>query len=254
MAKFIEPKHAFEKISVDWKEWAASAHASRFVVGISGGVDSTCVAALACKIFGKENVVGVSLPCDGQADMSDVDKVFDLLKIQRYTIDIGDMVHDLHQKLENNIISLTDQCKTNIPPRIRMTALFAVAQCFGAVVINTSNRSESVCGYDTFFGDSCGCYSPLKNLVKTEIQNLAKFLDVPYELAFKTPVDGLQAFTDEQQFGFTYRELDEYIRGDTGIDANIQSKILERYLKNKFKLDIIDLPGPEFDAVDVFKH
>lgn len=257
---FIEPDNAFAEISRDWKSWAAVFDAgTKMVIGISGGVDSTCVAALACRLFGPENVVGVSLPCDGQKDMADVDAVFEHLKIRRVTIDIGDAFFALKDGIENNAIGLTEQCVTNMPARLRMTALFGVAQCLGGVVINTCNRSESICGYDTLFGDSCGCYAPIKNLVKTEVMDLAAWLGVPEKLARKVPVDGLQPLTDEQKFGFSYAELDAFIRCPMAVEDGMTKpetaeKIKRMYAANKFKLEIINIHGPDFGfASDVFR-
>jgi len=257
---FIEPDNAFAVISRDWKSWAAQFGAgTKMVVGISGGVDSTCAAALACRLFGAENVAGVSLPCDGQKDMADVDAVFEHLKIRRVTIDIGDAFSALKNGIENNAVGLTEQCVTNMPARLRMTALFGVAQCLGGVVVNTCNRSESVCGYDTLFGDSCGCYAPVKNLVKTEVMDLAAWLGVPERLARKTPVDGLQPLTDEQKFGFSYAELDAFIRCPTAVEDGLTKpetaeKIRRMYAANRFKLEIINVPGPDFGfASDVFR-
>jgi len=257
---FIKPDNAFAEISRDWKSWAAQFGAgTKMVVGISGGVDSTCVAALACRLFGPENIVGVSLPCDGQNDMTDVDAVFEHLKIRRVTIDIGDAFSALKNGIENNAVDLTEQCVTNMPARLRMTALFGVAQCLGGVVINTCNLSEDIVGYSTFGGDNMGCYAPLKNLVKTEVMDLAAWLGIPEKLAYKVPVDGLQPLTDEQKLGFSYRELDIFIRCpmasyDGLIKPETAEKIKRMYAANRFKLEIINIPGPGFDfASNMFR-
>ena len=256
---FITSQLAFNEIECEWKKWFEPFPKKTMVIGISGGVDSTCVATLACKIFGPENVIGVSLPCDGQKDMSDVDTLFDYLKIKRITLDIGDAFYSLKNGIENNVIDITEQCSTNMPARLRMTALFGIAQCIGGVVINTCQRSESCVGYDTLFGDSCGCYAPIKNLVKTEVMNLAEWLGVPISLARKTPVDGLQPLTDEEKFGFSYNELDTFIRCSTAVQDGLVSedvakKIKQMYQANKFKLEIINIPGPSFSFVtDVFR-
>ena len=257
---FIEPDNAFAVISRNWKSWAAQFPAgTKMVVGISGGVDSTCVAALACRLFGPENVVGVSLPCDGQKDMADVDAVFEHLKIRRVTIDIGDALSALKNGIENNAVGLTGQCVTNMPARLRMTALFGVAQCLGGVVVNTCNLSEDIVGYSTFGGDNMGCYAPIKNLVKAEVMDLAAWLGVPEKLARKVPADGLQPLTDEQKFGFPYAELDAFIRCPTAVEDGLTKpetaeKIRRMYAANRFKLEIINIPGPDFGfASDVFR-
>lgn len=105
---FIEPDIAFANIFKQWTKWADENKLSHYVVGISGGVDSTCTAALAAKIFGKSNVIGVSLPCDGQNDMSDVDAVFEHLDIKRITVDIGDAFYSLKCGIESQGIEVTE--------------------------------------------------------------------------------------------------------------------------------------------------
>ena len=251
---FVDPETAFANISQQWKKWADENKLSNYVVGISGGVDSTCAAALAVKIFGKSNVIGVSLPCDGQNDMSDVDAVFEHLGIRRITVDIGDAFYNLKCGIESYGLEATEQCKTNMPARLRMTALFGIAQCVGSAVLNTCNRSESIVGYDTLFGDSCGSYAPLKMLTKTEVRELALWLGVPSHLAYKTSIDGLQPLTDEQKFGFSYAELDMFIRHAGEVSQKTADKIVGMYQRNKFKLEIINVPGPDFSFVtDVFR-
>ena len=243
---FVQPKEAFETIKRDWKAWVKTSKIKKYVVGISGGVDSSCAAALAVKIFGKENVVGVSLPCNGQSDISDVDKVFKHLKIKRITIDIGDMFFAGLQSIENNAIEITDICRTNMPARIRMTMLYGIAQCINGIVINTSQRSEAILGNDTLFGDSCGSYSPFKALTKTEVKMLAKWLNIPLELVNKTPIDGLQPLTDEQRLGITYDTVDAYLRYAKEISYKEEKIILDKFMKNKFKLEMINIAGPKF--------
>ena len=246
-------EYIFKTIEIHWKEIDASIKPSYYVIGISGGIDSTCVAALACRIFGKDRVVGVSLPCDGQKDMEDVNSVFNYLGIKRYTIDIGDAFNSLITKCENNCIEITDVCKTNMPARLRMTTLYGVAQCINGFVVNTSNRSESVLGNDTLFGDNCGSYAPVQRLVKTEIRNLAEYLGVPNFLVKKIPIDGLQPLSDEERLGVSYDDVDAFIRGYHEVPENIVKTILSKYRANRFKIRMVKIYGPEFllhDEID----
>ena len=240
------PERAFKEIKAHWKSWDNKVKPKIYVIGISGGIDSTCVAALACKIFGKNRVVGVSLPCDGQKDMDDVNSAFAFLGIRRLTIDIGDAFASLKNSIENNGVELTDVCKTNIPARLRMTALYGVAQCLSGVMVNTCNRSESVLGNDTLFGDDCGSYGPIQKLTKTEVKAIAAWLGVPENLVNKTPIDGLQPLSDEDRLGITYAKIDDYIRSTGPTSANEERIILDKFINNKFKLEIVRIPGPDF--------
>ena len=240
------PELAFAAIKPRWREWDAQVKPKCYVIGISGGIDSSCVAALAVKIFGKERVVGVSLPCDGQSDMEDVNKAFAWLGIRRMTLDIGDAFASLKNGIENNGVELTDVCKTNMPARLRMTALYGVAQCLGGVMVNTCNRSESVLGNDTLFGDDCGSYGPIQKLTKTEVKAIAAWLGVPDDLVNKTPVDGLQPLSDEDRLGITYAKVDDYIRSTGPVSIEEERLIIDKFIKNKFKLEIVRVPGPEF--------
>lgn len=254
MKKFntFSPEFAYSTIENDFTLWKSHINANKLVVGISGGIDSSVVAALCAKIFGKDSVVGVMLPCDGQKDIDDSYAIVNHLGITAYTIDIGDAFNSLKNGIENNAIEVSDDCVINMPARLRMATLFGVAQCVSGIVINTCQLSEDIVGYSTFGGDNFGCYSPLKNLTKTEVVKLAEWLGIPSNLAHKTPIDGLQPLTDEEKLGFTYERLDNFIR--TGIeDEAFKTKILNLYLKNKFKTEIVQLPGPDFGFYNWFE-
>lgn len=240
------PEFAFKEIESHWKAWDFQVKPKTYVIGISGGIDSTCVAALACKIFGKNRVVGVSLPCDGQKDKEDADKAFAWLGIRSVTIDIGDAFASLKNGIENNGVELTDVCKTNMPARLRMVVLYGVAQCLGGVMVNTCNRSESVLGNDTLFGDDCGSYGPIQKLTKTEVKAIAAWLGVPNELVNKIPIDGLQPFSDEDRLGITYAKVDDYIRSTGPVSTTEEALILDKFIKNRFKIEIVRVPGPDF--------
>lgn len=237
----------YQTIEMHWKNFMANTNSTKCVVGISGGIDSTCTAALACKIFGKENVIGISLPCNEQSDIADVMAVFDYLQIKKFDFNIGTAFYSIIDGIENNALEVTDVTKTNLPARLRMATLYAFAQSIpNSMVINTCNLSESYQNYDTLFGDNCGSYAPIQELTKTEVRKLATYIGVPTYLVMKTPIDGLQQYTDEERFGYTYEVLDTYIR--TGkADISVVANIINRYNSGKFKLDMVKLVGPKFD-------
>lgn len=241
----FDASQVFDQIKEQWQQWAKDNGFTKFVVGISGGVDSACVAALAAGIFGKENVTGVTLPRDGNQDIIESDAIINLLGINRVSIDIGDAFASLTNGIENNGITPSSVCKINMPARLRMVALYGVAQSIGACVLNTCNRSESVVGNDTLWGDDCGSYAPIQSLTKGEVIKLASYIGIPDWLALKPPTDGLQPLTDEQRLGVTYNEIDAFIRDPSTIETGTYAKILEMYNKNKFKLEMVHIEGPK---------
>ena len=230
---------------VSWiKDWFdANGKGCKAVVGISGGKDSSVVAALCVEALGKDRVLGVLMPNKHQADIVDARFICRALHIKYIVVNIGSAVERLHTKILSTGIELSDQAIINLPPRIRMSTLYAVSQSVGGRVACTDNLSESYIGYSTRWGDSVGDFSPLANLTSEEVVAVGDALDLPEELTHKTPSDGLCGKTDEDNFGFTYEVLNKYIRTGVFEDKNIKAKIDELHIKNKFK----QLPIPAFE-------
>jgi len=228
------------KNCVNWvKEYFANLGQTKAVVGISGGKDSTVVAAICVAALGKENVFGVMMPNGVQKDISDSQKVIDHLGIKGFTVNIGNAFNDLCNEICLGQ-ELTYDTKTNLPARLRMSTLYAVGQTLGAMVANTCNLSEDVVGYATLYGDSAGSFAPLSHLTTEEVMEIGDDLGMPTELVHKTPIDGLQPLTDEDKLGFTYHEVNELIR--KGVKGQNYEKIMKMYRANKFKTDIIQIP------------
>lgn len=241
-------KTIFDLVSENWIGWTKHNSINptcKWVIAVSGGKDSSVTAALAAKIFGKDNVIGLTLPCDGQKDFNCSMKLIEHLGIRHVNIDIGDAVYGILSGIENNSITPSYDTKTNLPARIRMAVTYAVAQSVDGIVLNTANLTESVLGYCTLFGDDCGSYAPLKGLTVTEVIRLGEFLGLPDDLVHKTPIDGLQPLSDEEKLGMKYSEIDDFIRFNEGTDE-LKERVVSMYKKNKFKTDIIDVPGPSF--------
>ncbi len=211
------------------------------VVGISGGVDSSVVTALCVKALGKDRVFGIKMPCGEQPDIEYANMLIKYLEIKSYTMNIWDAVIGIDNQFPTDI-EVSKQTTINLPPRIRMAVLYAISQSLNGRVVNTCNMSESYVGFDTRYGDSAGDLSPLANLTKTEVIALAKELGLPDELVHKTPQDGLTGLTDEQSFGFSYAELDAYIRDGIEPSEEVKAKIDSMHEKNLFKLQ----PMPSF--------
>lgn len=215
----------------------------RAVIGISGGIDSSVVAALCVEALGKDRVVGVQMPNKTQADISDADMLIDHLGIiETVLIDIHESVSNIVKEMLLNDLGVSEQTIINLPPRIRMSTLYAVSQSMNGRVVNTCNLSEDWVGWNTRYGDSVGDVSPLANLTKTEVKLIGRELGLPEALVNKTPIDGLCGKTDEDSFGFTYEVLDRYIRTGEIEDQSVKAKIDAMHEKNLFKLQ----PMPTF--------
>ena len=215
------------------------------VLGISGGKDSSVAAALCVEALGKDRVIGVLMPKGVQGDIDAAYLLVNHLGIKHYEINIKEAYDALVSAMPAEL-SLTAQSVQNLPPRIRMTTLYAVSQSVNGRVVNTCNLSEDWVGYSTRYGDSVGDFSPMSNLTVTEVKEIGRVLGLPDELVDKTPIDGLCGKTDEENLGFTYAELDRYIR--TGEIDNPETKALidKRHKANLFKLQLMPIFKPEF--------
>ena len=214
------------------------------VIGMSGGKDSTIVAALCCKALGPDRVIGVSMPDEGQG-INGAEEICKHLGMKYMCVPIDGITgaFDFSFNLGNGKNEMSEQTKQNIPPRVRMTMLYAIAQSMNGRVANTCNLSEDYIGYSTLFGDSAGSFAPIAQLTVTELNKIGRYLEIPIEWVDKTPDDGLpNSKPDEEKFGFSYRDLDLYIRGGGFIEEEICDKISDMHNKNKFKTDIIRIP------------
>ena len=212
------------------------------VVGISGGKDSSVVAALCVKALGKDRVIGVLMPCGEQSDIDMAKLLVKHLGIRHYMINIQDAVEGLKKNLP---FALSTQTVTNIPPRVRMTTLYAVAQSHNGRVANTCNLSEDWVGYSTCYGDAAGDFSPCSFLTVDEVKQVGRYLGLPDVLVDKVPTDGLCGKTDEDNLGFTYAQLDRYIRTGEIDDPEKKRLIDERHERNLFKLRLMPAFEPE---------
>ena len=208
------------------------------IVGISGGKDSSIVAALCVEALGKDRVMGVLMPNGEQSDISYSYFLCGNLGIKFVTIPIEDAVNGVLNAMKENV-DISDQTLINLPARIRMSTLYAVGQSMNGRVANTCNLSEDWVGYSTRYGDAAGDFSPLSNLTVTEIKQIGRVLGLPNDLIDKVPTDGLCGKTDEDNLGFTYDVLDKYIRTGEIEDREVKKRIDMMHEKNLFKLQLM---------------
>lgn len=228
----------------DWFE--ANGKDCNAVIGISGGKDSSVIAALCVEALGKDRVIGVKMPCGEQPDIGDSNKLIRHLGIKSYTINIGAAIIGLDNQFPTDI-EISKQTIINLPPRIRMATLYAISQSLNGRVVGTDNASEAYIGYSTRWGDNVADVMPILHFTSEEVVAIGDALGLPYELTHKTPSDGLCGKTDEDNFGFTYEVLNKYIRTGVCEDEEVKAKIDNLHNKNLFKLQ----PIPSFVPMGV---
>ncbi len=240
---------------IQWiRDWfAKNGPGCNAIVGISGGKDSTVVAALCCEALGKDRVIGVMMP-DGDQDDIDVSyKIVKHLGIKSIEVNIGGAVTNVICSIMRGTVwnpgfldyakrGPSDQTLTNLPPRIRMATLYAISQSLNGRVSNNCNLSEDWVGYSTRWGDSVGDFAPLANLTVTEVKAIGYELGLPGDFIEKTPSDGLCGKTDEDNLGFSYEVLDRYISTGVCEDPEVKARIDYLHEKNRFKME----PIPSF--------
>ncbi len=222
------------------------------VVGISGGKDSSVVAALCARALGRERVLGVLMP---NGEQSDIHVSFNLvrhLQIPWVQINIAAAYDGMARALDGALDAITEQTRINLPPRLRMAALYAVAQSANGRVANTCNLSEDWVGYATRYGDGAGDFSPLSQLTVQEVKAVGRELGLPNEFVEKPPIDGLCGMTDEEKLGFTYAALDRYIRTGVCEDAAVRARIDRLHEANLFKLR--PMPSFPLNEADKMKY
>ncbi len=230
------------KATVEWiREWfEKNGPGCNAIVGISGGKDSSIAAALCCEALGKDHVIGVLMPNGEQSDIDMAQLLVSHLGIENYTINIKGAFDSLTAEISGAGIEVSRDSVINLPPRLRMSTLYAVGQSRNGRVVNTCNLSEDWVGYSTRYGDSAGDFSPMSCFTTAEIRAIGRVLGLPSVLIEKVPTDGLSGQTDEDKLGFTYEVLDRYIRTGEIDDPATKERIDSLHKKNLFKMRFMD--------------
>lgn len=240
----------------------------RAFVGVSGGKDSTVCLKLMAEALGPDNVYAVELPLG-------------LKKTCGYSLNaLGEAgipfshrmvfpIDDICKDIANSTPWFSPQADINVKPRVRMTVLYYICQASGGdgFVVNTSNLDELLMGYGTVWGDLTGDYSPLHDFHVSEVIQLGRALDIPWELLIIPPADGLTGKTDEENLGFSYeavnnlftRVYEEESKWNDSYDPDwfmtildepnvtldeTDKKIVKRFRENQFKLNLCRIPHP----------
>ena len=228
-------KKMINEITQFIQDYFKTGKAKGAVIGMSGGKDSFVSAALCAKALSKEKVLGVIMPNGKMEDKQIAEQECKYLGIDYKIIDISNTTQTIVKNVKKSlkITKLNNIASINIAPRVRMTTLYSIAASMGYLVVNTSNLSETMIGYTTKWGDNVGDIAPLADLTKTEVCELGLAMGLPKKFVDKIPSDGLTGKTDEDNFGFSYKELDDYIRAKK--TAKNTEKILKLHQNSKHK-------------------
>lgn len=211
------------------------------IVGISGGKDSSVVAALCVEALGTERVIGVLMPNGEQSDIDMSELLVQHLGIRHITVNIQAGYDGLLNEIRAQFGEVSRDTTVNLGPRVRMATLYAVAQSCNGRVANTCNLSEDWVGYSTRYGDNAGDFSPLSMLCVREVKAIGREVGLPEILIEKVPIDGISGQTDEEKLGFTYAALDAYIRDGVDPEPVAKARIDRLYALNRFKLRYMDV-------------
>lgn len=216
---------------------------TKAIIGISGGKDSTVAATLLVRALGADRVHGVLMPCGTQADIAHSYEVCDTLGIKYDEINIEPAVDAFYGCVGHGDCEIP-AIRTNVPARMRMVTLYAVAAIYGGRVCNTGNASERFIGYTTKYGDLAGDFALFTDLTVREIYAIGNYLGIPEYLVYKAPADGMTGKTDEETTGIPYDVIDDFLlEGKHPKDMKIYEKMITAHKRNIHK-QCINLPKP----------
>ena len=250
----FDAKKETERIIEFIRDYYETNHLKGAVLGISGGKDSAVVAALMCAAIGKDNVVGLTLPCHSkEADAADAKLVADKFGFELLNIDLTstyDSFKDEINKLGDFSEEETKNSDINIKPRLRMATVYYMAALLSAqrggtyIVPGTSNACELYVGYFTKGGDSVYDMAPIYDLTVDEVIKVGEVLEVPEKVLYRTPDDGISGLSDEDKLGVKYADIGKLIRGEE-IDEAEKEKIekLHKGAAHKFKIPHYEYKG-----------
>lgn len=222
----------------------------RAIIGLSGGVDSALSTYLAVRALGAANVHVVLMPyqTSSKESVDDAMAVVRDLGVWYEIMPVTGAADAFFEESERSSGELDRMRRGNVMARLRMITLYDRSQKLGALVVGTSNKTESLLGYTTLFGDNASAINPLGDLYKTQVWQLSHHLGVPKQIVEKQPsADLWPGQTDEQELGVTYREVDELLfymvdlreRDESliarGFSADYVAKIREKIRRNQFK-------------------
>lgn len=256
----FNPGFEFGAIMSWVKRYLEDSPSAPLVIGISGGKDSAITAAALVEAVGSHRILGVLMPNGYQTDIDVAREVCEFLKISSIEVNINTSMNALFSAIKASSPDrwFSDNfnfvVNTNAPARMRMGALYIIANQIHGRVVNTCNMSESFVGYDTKFGDQCGDFGLFQEYTCSEVKEIGRILGVPDKFVDKAPDDGMCGVSDENRWGFTYDFLDHWIRTGGGCTNDKEAKILMMHIKALHKLEAVRIPHPCYARVPEESH
>lgn len=245
--KYFNAKNETEKIVKFIQEYFKKNNLGGAIIGISGGKDSGVVAGLLTKAIGKENIIGVTMPCHSKSiDAIDAKLISDYYGFELINHDLTNTFDSFKSSLE--ISNLNDDnvknSDINLKPRLRMATLYYLAALYSSIkgktyiVAGTSNKCELYVGYFTKGGDSVHDISPIADLTVSEVIKVGEYLNVPEKVLYKKPSDGLSFQTDEERLGVKYADIEKYLEDENSVSIEIKEKIEKLHKNSLHKFNI----------------
>lgn len=236
------------------KDYVKLAGVSKAVLGLSGGIDSSLVAALACQAIGSENVLGLMLPVDARKDAKNIADA----KLVAETLDMPHEIFELKKAVAAfDSLNLDRVAQGNLAARLRMVTWYARANQENRLVLGTGNKTELMIGYFTKYGDGGSDALPIGELYKVNVRDLSRQIGIPEEIIKKAPSAGLwEGQTDEKEIGLSYPEMDTILflhieKGmsekeivEWGIEKSKVMKVMEMKARTQHKRDPLPRPNP----------
>lgn len=234
-----------DRVVLFLKDYLEKVSAQTYVIGLSGGVDSSLCAVLAEKAVGKNKLLGVIIPIDSNpADMEDALILIKTLDIKYIVYDGTALFEEFKNSAEKAGVALDRSAQSNLKARLRMTILYAISAVNNGLVIGTDNADERYTGYFTKHGDGACDILPIAHLLKCEVVEAAKMLGISKNIVERVPTAGLyKGQTDEKEMGVTYRELDDYLSGKV-ISEGTKARIEHLNRISRHKIEPTPMPEP----------
>lgn len=230
------------------RDYYKKANAKGAILGISGGKDSGVVAALMVEALGEENVIGITMPCHSKEEDKNLAKeVADYYEFELLNFDLTKIFDGFKDELEKIGEFNEDETKNsdiNIKPRLRMMTVYYLAALMSTIkggtylTVGTSNKCELFVGYFTKGGDSVHDIAPIADLTVEEVIKVGEVLNVPRDVLYKTPDDGLSNQTDEEKLGVKYSEITQFMEDETKLDEEVRNKIKRLHDNSRHKFNI----------------